>query len=868
MAEKEHKCKLVILTRIELVIKTKLHKPHFSKSKKIRRIHMKYKIILCLLLSVLAFDGFSQVKSIGKITSWKKIPGGIEGKTAAAIFDIHAYSDNIIRVRISKEKTLSNFSYALDSNEIPDFKDIQVTENGKTIEISTSSIVVEIEKEPSFRVIFKNKQEEVINEDFPGEGFGTTFIGDKVTVYKKLMDGERFVGLGEVLGNLDKRGMGFTLNNTDTYKYGDPRLSMYVSVPFYIGIHHQQVYGLFFNNTYKTFFNFGLSTPDFSSVTAEGGDADYFFFYDNSVGKIIEYYTSVTGRMPLPPLWSLGYHQSRCSYYPQENVKILAETFRRKKIPIDCIVLDADYLHEYEPFRINNSRFPDLPGLAADLRKLNIEITASVNPGIKIDSTYEAYHDGLKKDIFVKYSNGSLFVSDIAPNTNHFPDFTNPKTREWWIEKMKFLPENGIHGYWNDMNEPAVGGSYLPDNLLFDFDGKKANALEAKNVFGMQMARSSFESALKYGNGRRPFILTRSGFAGVQRYSAVWTGDNTASDEFLLGGVLLNNQMGLSGIPFVGPDIGGYIGDGTKELFTRWMEVGTFSPFMRNHKGFFTTANEPWAYGEETEAISKTWIGFRYRLMPYIYSAFYEASTTGMPVARSLCIDYPFDDKVYDNLYQYQFLFGDALLVVPVTSQEKVKKIWLPAGEWYDIYTEQLLTGNKEWLQEVPVYQIPIFVKASAIIPMQSLVQSTKEKTSDTLLVHIFNGKEKNSWVYYEDAGDGFDYQNGHFCKRNFEFDPSQNQIILEKQEGDYVSVFKKIKIILHGFGEKFNAVEINGSSSILENCSFKILDGLENLADFYDKNYYRSLRETEPVLKQKTFLTNNTTDEIKIQLR
>ncbi len=829
---------------------------------------MKNKIILILFLSALAFTAFSQVKSVGKITSWKKIHGGIEGKTTTAIFDVHAYSDNIIRIRVSKNEALNDFSYTLQDNKIPSFENAIITDKGNFIEIATSAIVVEVEKAPSFRIIFKNKQGELINEDFPGEGFGTTFIGDKVSVYKKLHEGERFVGLGEVLGNLDKRGSGFTLNNTDTYKYGDPRMPMYVSVPFFVGIHHQMIYGLFFNNSYKTFFNFGLSTPEFSSINAEGGDADYFFFYDQSVGKIIEHYTSITGRMPLPPLWSLGYHQSRCSYYPQENVKILAETFRRKQIPIDCIVLDADYLHDYEPFRINKIRFPDLPGLAVGLKKLNIEITASVNPGIKIDSTYFAHHDGLKQDIFVKYADGSLFVSDIAPSTNHFPDFTNPKAREWWIEKMKFLPENGIHGYWNDMNEPAVGGSYLPDNLLFDFDGRKANALEAKNVFGLQMARSSFESALRYGEGRRPFILTRSGFAGVQRYSAVWTGDNTASDEFLLGGVLLNNQMGLSGIPFVGPDLGGYIGDGTKELFIKWMEVGVFSPYLRNHKGFFTTANEPWSYGEEAEAIAKTYIGLRYRLMPYIYSAFYEASTTGMPVARSLCLDYPFEEKVYNNLFQYQFLFGDALLIIPVTSQEKVKKAWLPAGEWYDLFTDELIAGDKEWLQEIPVYQIPIYVKASSVLPLQSLVQSTKDEPLDTLFVHIYNGNVKKSWLYYEDAGDGFDYQKGNFCKRNIEFNPATNQLIFGRQEGDFSSKFKKLKVILHGFNEEFHVVLINQADLKLEDCSIKILDGLENLADYYDKNYYKSLREAEPVLRQKMFVINNSSNEIKIQLK
>lgn len=338
-----------------------------------------------------------QVKNIGKIISYKKVVGGIEGKTATAIFDIHAYSDNTIRVRVSKNKSFNNFSYALTSNQLPAFKNNSIDGNGKTILLSTNAIDVEIEKIPSFRIIFKNKKGDIINEDVKGDCFGTTFIGDKVSVYKKIQQGERFVGMGEALGNLDKRGTAITLNNTDTYKYGDPRLSMYVSIPFYIGIHHQQVYGVFYNNSYKSFFNFGSSTPGFTSVNIDGGDADYFFMYDVSVEKIITHYTSITGRMQLPPLWSIGYHQSRCSYYPQDKVEWIAETFRKKKIPLDCIVLDADYQQGYQPFRVNKERFPDMPGLAATLAKMNIELTASVYPGVKIDSTYESYNDGLKK---------------------------------------------------------------------------------------------------------------------------------------------------------------------------------------------------------------------------------------------------------------------------------------------------------------------------------------------------------------------------------------------------------------------------------------------------------------------------------------
>ena len=817
--------------------------------------HMNRKIWWWLLL-LPGLNSFSQLQTAGKINSYKKIPGGIEGKTANAIFDIHAYSDNTVRVRITKSKKLNDFSYALVSNEIPSFN-VAVIDKGKAIELSTASITVVVEKEPILRIVFKNKKGDIINEDVSGDGFGTTFIGDKVNSYKKLQEGERFVGLGEVLGNLDKRGSGFTLNNTDTYKYGDPRLSMYISIPFYIGIHHQQVYGLFYNNTYKTFFNFGLSTPDFTSITAEGGDADYFFFYDSSVANVINHYTSVTGKMSLPPKWSLGYHQSRCSYYPQEKVEWIATTFRQKKIPLDCIVLDADYQQGYQPFRINKERFPNMPGLAASLAKMNIELTASVYPGVKIDSTYESYNDGLKKDVFVKYSNGSLFKTQIAPLDILLPDYTNPKTRAWWIEKMKWMEDNGIHGYWNDMNEPALGGSYLPDNLLFDFDGKKAYAPEAKNVYGFQMARSSFEAGLKYGKNKRPFVLTRSAFAGVQRYAAVWSGDNTASNEGLLSGVLLNSQMGLSGLAFTGPDLGGYIGDGSKDLFKRWIAAGVFSPYVRNHKEFFATANEPWAYGEEAEAIAKTYIGFRYRLMPYIYTKFFEASETGMPIARSLCINYPFDANVYDNSFQYQFMFGDAIMVVPVTTTENSKRIYLPQGDWYDMFTGEKYSGEQVVVKGTPVYKIPLFVKESSIIPMQTLVQSTRETAGDTLFVHVYNGRYKNSFLLYEDAGDGFEYKAGIFSKRNITFDPAGKMISFSAQEGSYDCGYKKIKFLLHGFANSVHDLMVNDKPAGLTSVSEKILDDLENLGDYYDKEYMKTLRTAETTLSQQCIVAD-----------
>jgi alpha-glucosidase len=827
---------------------------------------MKYCLTYSLLFILCTTAFFSAAQtSAGKILSYKKIKGGIAGKTSTGIFEVTTYTPQIIRVRVSNTNEFKPLSYALVSSAVPT-NDATIKESGNTIELSTNTITAVIEKQPQFRIIFKNSKGDVINEDASGNGLGISYIGNRFSTYKKLQEGERFIGMGEALGNLDRRGTGIALNNTDTYKYGDPRLSMYSSIPFYMGLHNNVQYGIFYNNSYASFFNFGLSTPQFVSTTFQGGDADYFFMYDASPAKIIEHYTSLTGRMQLPPVWSIGYHQSKCSYMSEQEVEWIASTFRKKQLPLDCIVLDADYQQGYRPFTANKERFPDIAALAATLKAQQIELTASVYPGVAIDSNYHSYKDGLQQKVFLKYADGNYFNTEIAPVQCYLPDYTNPSARQWWKDKMNWLPQNGIHGYWNDMNEPALGGSYIPDNVVFDFDGRKTNALEAKNVYGFQMARSSYEAALQNSMERRPFVLTRSGFAGVQRYAAMWSGDNTASDEGLLGSVLLNNQLGISGLAFSGHDIGGFIGDGNKELYQRWIQVGAFSPFCRNHKGCGGSAGEPWVYGAEAEAISKIFIGFRYRLMPYIYSAFYEASQTGMPIAKSLAVDYPFDDKVYDNKYQYQFLFGQNMLVIPVTSEEKTKKFYLPKGEWYNLYTDKKIVGEKEMTEEIPAYRLPLFVKGSAIIPMQSMVQSTKEQPSDTLFLHIYNGNGQNSFVYYEDAGDGFAYQKGEYCKRIIQLLPNEKKFIITKQEGSFNSKFKKIQLILHGFDEVMAVMHNNTIQALQSTTKHRLQNPLEDLKTVYEENYFKALLGSEKTAAQKIIVIDNSKDQVVIK--
>lgn len=829
-----------------------------------RKTMLKYLFTGALLLTGLM--GRTQT-SFGPVTSWKPTASGLEAKVPQGLARVWVYNPNTIRISLTQKKQFRQFSYMLTDTAAPSFKGFRITEQADSIIIKTSELTATITRKPFWAVRVTNASGQLISEDYAGSGFGAACIGERINWYRKLQSDERFVGLGEVLGPLDKRGSGYTLNNTDTYKYGDPRLPVYTNVPFFIGMHHQLVYGLFFHNSYKSFFNFGLSTPEYSSITADGGDIDYFLISAPSISDILEHYSSLTGRIPLPPKWAIGYHQSRCSYFPQDRVLQIAESFRRKNIPADGIVLDADYLVEYEPFRIHPQRFPDMKGMNEQLRKLHFEVTASVNPGIKIDSSYIAWNDGLKANVYIRYSNGQLYQADIWPNRNHYVDYTNPRGRAWWSKQMNMLPQYGIHGFWNDMNEPAVGGSYIPDNLAFHFDGHGSNSLEAKNLFGMLMARSSYEAARIYTSDRRPFVLTRSGFAGVQRYAAVWSGDNTAKDEYLLGGQLLNTQMGLSGIPFTGDDIGGYIGATSRELFARWIAIGSLQPYARNHKEAYAAANEPWSYGEESEAIAKSYIGFRYKLLPYFYSLFYEASAKGMPISRSLSMYWPFKNPVFDPLYQYQSLLGPSLLLVPVTPSEKIKKLYLPPGTWYDLHTDAALSGDREISIEAPLHQLPMYVKASAIIPMQPEVQWSGEQPKDTLYLHVYSGNEKNEFIWYEDAGDGYAYQKNEFAKRRIEYLPAEKTIRLNAQTGDYHPSYRIIKLVLHGF-PTIGTVRINQTEMPVLTTHEKLINPLQELALIYDPMYTAQLRSREEMQQQYYITVPFTGNELSIEWR
>jgi alpha-glucosidase len=663
------------------------------------------------------------------------------------------------------------------------------------IAVHTGYLSIRISRQHS-TLSFSDKEGRILNEE--DAGLGTSWIGEQVTSYRKLQEGERFIGLGEKTGPLDRRGHGYQNWNTDAFSYSLGEDPLYCSTPFYLGIQGGRQYGIFLDNTHKTFFNFGASNNRFSSFAADQGDQNYYFIQGNSVARILENYAFLTGRMPLPPKWSIGYQQCRYSYYPDTEVRTVARTFRDKGIPADGIVLDIHYMDQYKIFTWDNQNFPDPAGLIAYLRSLNFEVVLMCDPGIKVEKGYAPYDEGCKEDLFVKYPDGTYYTGQVWPGWCHFPDFTDPKARTWWAAKLADYASLGVQGFWNDMNEIATWGHMLPENIEFEHEGERTTARKARNLYGFQMARSTYEAARALLKGKRPFNLTRSGFSGVQRYAAVWTGDNVSYDDHMLLGVRMVNSLGLTGIPFVGYDVAGFTGEASVGLFARWITVGAFSPFFRGHTMVNSPNAEPWAYGEEVENIARNFIRFRYQLMPYLYSVFAEAARTGMPVQRSLAITHTHDPRVYQSAYQNQYFFGPYLLVAPVVSHQHFAKIFFPQGEWYSLYDGTRIKGDQEVIVESPLHRLPVYVQAGAILPLQPPVLHTREPLKE-LILHVYSGGQENTFDFYEDDGATFAFESGEYHSRRITHDGPAHCLTMDAIKGTYRSELATLRIILHG---------------------------------------------------------------------
>ncbi|HYF64407.1 MAG TPA: TIM-barrel domain-containing protein, partial [Herpetosiphonaceae bacterium] len=510
-----------------------------------------------------------------------------------------------------------------------------------------------------------------------------------------------------------------------------------------------------------------------------------------------------------PPLWALGYHQSRWSYTSAAQVRQVAAEFRRRGLPCDAIHFDIDYMDGYRDFTWDPGRFPDPAGLTAELRQQGIRAVMIVDPGVKIDPDYEVYQHGMELDMFIRGADGEVFHGFVWPDDAVFPDFTRPDVRRWWGEMQRRLVAAGAAGIWNDMNEPTVftlpfsqgGGSPQPVDLtaIQGPDGQRTTHAEVHNTYGSAMAQASYEGLVE-ATAARPFVLTRSGYAGIQRWSACWMGDNTSRWEHLEMALPQLLNMGLSGVPFVGTDIGGFFDNADGELFARWMQFGALMPFCRGHSHADSRPHEPWEFGPRVEAICREYLLLRYRLLPYLYTLFWESSLRGGPVLRPLVYEFPADPATYQ--IHDQALLGSSLLAAPITRPgRRQRHVYLPEGEWYDWWTEELIAGPAHRLADAPLERMPLYARAGAIIPGAPDRLHTGERPLELLTLDCFPGN--GEFTLYEDDGASFDYRQGQFCTTAFRIRQLDGAIRIEAdaRAGDYRPPARRLLLRVHGVG-------------------------------------------------------------------
>ncbi len=583
--------------------------------------------------------------------------------------------------------------------------------------------------------------------------------GEQIVVRKMLRPGEHIYGLGEKTGWLDKRGRRYQMRNSDVWLehpagIGNATDPLYASFPVFVAHSAKGTYGIFVDN--PEFVEFDFTAENWYEFSAPADVLNYYVLPGSTLPDVLRQYTGLTGRMPLPALWTLGYHQCRWSYASEAEVRRITTELRQRSIPADGIWFDIDYMDGYRVFTWDKTRFPQPKQLAADLSADGFHPITIVDPGVKVDEGYKIYAEGRAGDHFIKGANGEEYNGKVWPGRSAFPDFHRAETRAWWAGRVRgWLADFGLSGLWNDMNEPASTDLTGPI-LNARHDGGKLPHASARNTYALQMARATYDGMLQHDPDSRPFILTRAAFSGAQTVAALWCGDNHSHWEHLAASLPMLMNLGLSGMPFVGVDIGGFGGDSTGELLARWTQAGAFYPFCRNHAAIGTRAQEPWAFGPEVEAICRKYLNLRYQLLPYLYNLFYQASQTGAPIMRPLVWHYP-KDPVTFNLND-QFMLGPDLLIAPILAPGlTARAVYLPKGRWYRWQPPEGsepsggFDGPTHLIADAPLDELPLFVRAGAIIPMWPPAQHTGAIDRDDVTLHIWPGD--GGLDFYEDDG-------------------------------------------------------------------------------------------------------------------
>lgn len=621
-----------------------------------------------------------------------------------------------------------------------------------------------------------------------------------VLAVKQLAEDEQFYGLGDKTGFLNKRGYEYDNWNTDN---PEPQVesfkTLYKSIPFLIGVKDGYPYGLFFDNTYKSHFDLGKESSSYYFYGAKDGQLNYYIIGGKTLKEIVTNYTYLTGRVPLPQKWMLGYQQSRwCYSVSEDEVRRIADSLRSNDLPCDVLHFDIDYMDGFRVFTWRKDTYQDPKSFIKELADKGFRVMPIIDPGVKVDKDYWVYKEGLEKGYFAKSPDGTVYVNEVWPGDAVYPDFGRKEVRDWWSKNVKFLVDLGTCGVWNDMNEPASFKGPFPDDVVFYDEDQKANHSKMHNVYGHNMARATYKGLKKLTN-KRPYVITRAAYSGSQKYTTVWTGDNQSLWTHIQMMVPQLCNLGLSGFAFAGTDIGGFGADCTPELLSRWIEAGIFSPLLRNHAAVGTRAQEPWAFGEPTLSIYRKYLKLRYHLISYLYDRFYHESKTGLPVMRPLILNYPHDKNV--QYMNDEYMIGNDLLVAPVLMEgQTTRQVYLPEGNWLDFWTGAEYTGQNTILVKAELADLPLFIKKNTILPWDQDASHVELKKHDLMTFRLFG--DHSSYVHYQDDGESFAYEDGE--ANLYEVKMLKNEWRIELKQLGYKFPYKQIDLVSNSKKQSF----------------------------------------------------------------
>jgi alpha-glucosidase len=760
------------------------------------------------------------------VTSYKKNIDTLYFQTSNNVtLQVTVVRDNVIRFRYSTNSIFEkDFSYAITKYASRGYNQLDIEEGPDKYIITTEKLICHINKNNLKVSMFDASDKKLISQDEIGFHWEESYeLGGNIVKMSKISHtGESYYGLGDKPVQTNLKGKRFENWVTDSYAYEKDTDPIYKAIPFFVGLHNKKAYGIFFDNTFRSYFDFAHERKNITSFWAEGGEMNYYFIYGPKMNDVVANYTDLTGRPhQLPPLWALGYHQCKWSYYPESRVKEVTAKFRELQIPCDAIYLDIDYMDGFRCFTWNKEYFPDPKRMVKELADDGFKTVVIIDPGIKIDIDNDVFKEGLENDYFCRRADGPFMKGKVWPGECYFPDFTKPEVREWWADLFKELIEDiGVRGVWNDMNEPAVmevPNKTFPNDVRHNYEGNHCSHRKAHNIYGMQMARATYQGLKKFAFPKRPFVITRAAYSGTQRYTSSWTGDNIASWEHLWIANVQAQRMAMSGYSFVGSDIGGFTEQPDGELFARWIQLGIFHPFCRTHSSGDHGDQEPWTFGDEVTGIVKKFIEIRYQLLPYLYTTFWHYYKEGVPMLKSLVLHD--QDDVQTHYRTDEFIFGDKILVCPINEPNaKGRRMYVPRGKWFDFWTDTQIKGGKEMWVDADIDTMPIFIKEGAIIPKYPIQQYVGEKDFDQITLDVYYKEGKESSTLYDDADDGYEYMNGSYSLRTFNLLGRTDQLIIQQHKtGKFITSYDTFKLKLHGLPFKIAKIQLDNEEILFE---------------------------------------------------